>query len=148
MSDEEPEAQDTDITDDELLPDDEPAPPPQDNAGSGRELRRKRTRSRAELKESEEFWQRVFADPVGRREGWRLLQAGHCFEERFACGPNGFPQTEATWFHAGEQAFVMRLYQTLMLRDRAGVFVMHDEHDARFSRAGRPPRQRSEVSNG
>jgi hypothetical protein len=118
MSDEEPEAQDTDITDDELLPDDEPAPPPQDNAGSGRELRRKRTRSRAELKESEEFWQRVFADPVGRREVWRLLQAGHCFEERFACGPNGFPQTEATWFHAGEQAFVQPLSDLHAARSR------------------------------
>jgi hypothetical protein len=146
MSDEEPEAADTEIDDE--LPDDEPAPPPQDNAGSGRELRRKRTRTRTQLKEAEEFWTRVFADPVGRREMWAILQAGHYFEERFACGPNGFPQPEATWFHAGEKALVERLYLSWARFDRAGVFLMHDEHDARFSRAGRPPRQRSELSNG
>ena len=39
-------------------------------------------------------------DPRGRQEMWGLLQAAHAFEERFACGPNGFPQVEATWFHA------------------------------------------------
>lgn len=131
---------------DEELPDEtvEQQAPQQDSASSAGALRKRQTRSRSEQKQAEKFWKGVLADPVGRREMWRILQDGHCFDTRFACGPNGFPQTEATWFQAGEQAFVLGLYQKWMLVDRAGVFLMHDEHDARFSRAGRPPRQRSE----
>ena len=86
------------------------------------------------------FWRSALAHPVGRREIWRLLSELHTFEEKFACGPNGFPQPEATWFHAGEQAFGLRLYHSLILYDRAAVFLMHDEHDPRFAK----PKRRSD----
>lgn len=110
----------------------------QDNAASPTQLRRKASRKWLADKEGERFWKAVFADPIGRREMWRILQAGHCFEERFACGPNGFPQTEATWFEAGQQSLAQRLYQTWERMDRAGVFQMLDEFDPRFAKPPKP----------
>ncbi len=80
------------------------------------------------------FWKRVLEDPDGRKEIYDLLKQAGTFEERFACGPSGFPQVEATWFHAGEQAMGMRLFQSLIVVDRANVFLMMDEHDPRFAR--------------
>lgn len=85
-----------------------------------------------EQRRAKQFWSGVLADEAGRREIWKLLQASHTFEERFACGPNGFPQVEATWFHAGEQSFGQRLYRMLARLDRAGVLTMHDHHDPEF----------------
>jgi hypothetical protein len=92
--------------------------------------KRRRTRRRVNL--AVEFWRDVFASEVGRAEMWKLLQDTHAFEERFACGPNGFPQTEATWFHAGEMAFGLRLYHSWLALDHAGVALMHSENDSRF----------------
>ena len=69
----------------------------------------------------------------GRRFLWRILDAAHTFEERFACGPNGFPQPEATWFHAGEQALGLRLYQTWLRASPDATAAMHKENDPRFS---------------
>lgn len=128
---------DDDHPDDEsedLLPSEQPIDPvPQSR-------RRQESRIKREVREADAFWRGVFADPVGRREMWKLLDQLHPFEERFACGPNGFPQPEATWFHAGEQSFGNRLHQSWIRIDRAGVFLMHDEHDPRFVTAA--PRQK------
>ena len=120
--------------------DDDPPQPPEVldsdavDAGDARVYRKRRKRLNLERENSQDFWKRVFADPVGRREMWGILCSAHAFEERFACGPSGFPQPEATWFHAGEQSFGLRLYQTWLLFDRNGVMMMHDEFDARFKR--------------
>lgn len=87
------------------------------------------------------FWATVLDDPVGRAEVWGLLTTAGAFETRFACGPNGFPQTEATWFHAGSQAFGLDLFMRLQALDPAGVLKMQIEHDPRFTalkRAGQP----------
>lgn len=128
--------------------DDETAPLPSEqptvDASTRAGVRQQERKVDRERREGEEFWRRTLADPVGRREIWRLLAGeggAHVFEERFAVGPNGFPQTEATWFAAGEQAFGLRLYQHLMRIDRAGVFLMHDEHDQRFAKP--KPRRKS-----
>ena len=91
-----------------------------------------REKSRLNKSAGNKFWQSVLATAVGRQEVWALLTAAHTFEERFACGPNGFPQVEATWYHAGEQAFGMRFYQSLLLIDHDAVVQMHEEHDARW----------------
>jgi hypothetical protein len=80
------------------------------------------------------WWHQALSTERGRRIVWKLLEDGKCFETTFACGPNGFPQPEATWFHAGAHAYARRLYDTLMLYDRAAVFLMHDENDPRFKR--------------
>lgn len=110
-----------------------------DDAADPRQITRKANKAEKIKLEKIAFWKAVLANEIGRREVWGLLTDCHAFEERFACGPNGFPQTEATWFHAGEQAFGQRLYQTLCQMDLAGVMVMHEELDSRWAR---PKRQR------
>lgn len=106
--------------------------PGNDDAASPKQHENKRRRVAREKLEALEFWRGVFGSEVGRREIWALLLSAHTFEERFACGPNGFPQPEATWFQAGEQAFGQRLYQSWSRDHRAAVLLMHDENDARF----------------
>jgi hypothetical protein len=93
--------------------------------------------------EASKFWAQVFAHPVGRREMWEVLQSSHTFEERFACGPNGFPQVEATWFHAGEQAFGQRLFLSWQRFNPDGVLLMLQEHDPRFAKPKQPKRRRT-----
>lgn len=128
------------------MSDDDPPDEPEDegrepaaeqaSAVEGPKQRRKRElRGERESREARQFWTAALSDEAGRREIWKLLQAAHTFEERFACGPNGFPQVEATWFHAGEQAFGQRLYRMLSRIDRAGVLKMHDVHDPEFPKA-------------
>jgi len=93
--------------------------------------------SRVEREEQERaaFWQSVMADPVGRRIIWQFLTLDcHAFETRFAVGPNGFPQSESTWFEAGRQEVGQRLYKSLLKRCRDSVFVMHDENDPDFAK--------------
>jgi hypothetical protein len=92
--------------------------------------------------DAQQFWKAVFASEVGRREMWRVLEACHTFSPVFACGPTGFPQPEATWFHAGEQAVGQRLYQSWALLDRAGMFAMLDEHDPRFTKPKAPAKRK------
>ena len=102
------------------------------SAPAARKRRSQKIRFRE--KQVQEFYQRVFADPVGRAVMWEILQACHFRETKFACGPNGFPQPEATWFHAGEQAVGDRLFNTWRRHDRDGVLLMEDEHDPQFAR--------------
>lgn len=105
------------------------------DAGDPAAIERTRRRQREADKEAAKFWRGVLADPVGRREVWTLLQLAHVFETRFACGPTGFPQPEATWFHAGEQDFGLRLYRSLLRMDMEGVRIMHHEFDPDFTGA-------------
>ncbi len=94
-------------------------------------------RQKREIREGDEFWTSVMASPVGRREIWRFLQTCRINEERFACGPNGQPQPEATWYHAGERDTGMRLYRSLFRISRVGVGLMHDECDPVFAKPRR-----------
>lgn len=112
-----------------------------ENAADPIKVQRREKKLQRQARERDEFWIKIFASPVGRREMWAILSEGHCFEDRFACGPNGFPQAEATWFHAGQQALAQRLYQSWQLRDYEGVYRMLCENDPRFSKAKRPPTQ-------
>lgn len=133
MSDVEP----GDEPDDDQLPGDEPAAT--ENVGTRSGVRKRIRKAEFAENQSREFWKRVFADPVGAREMWGILQACHAFETKFACGPNGFPQPEATWHALGEQSVGRRLYDSWLLLDRDGVLRMQDEHDPRFKKpkAGR-----------
>lgn len=106
--------------------------------------RRRQERIRAEEQQIVDFWRAVMADPVGRRVLWVFLAFDcHAFETKFACGPSGFPQPEATWFQAGQQQVGDRLYKTLLKHCRESVAVMHDEHDPDFAK----PRRRR-MKNG
>lgn len=93
-------------------------------------------------REAAEFWQQVFAHPIGRREMWNLLTEMGTFETRFGIGPNGFPNPESTWFNAGQQDFGLRLYFSWLRLDRAGVLLMQDEFDPNFPKPKRAVRRR------
>lgn len=80
----------------------------------------------------------------GRHELYRVLASACTFEDRFACGPNGFPQPEATWFQAGEKSLGQRLFLTWLRIDREAVFLMLDENDPRFSKQIPPPAKPTE----
>lgn len=97
-------------------------------------VRMSRDKLKREKQERAAFWRAVLNDRIGRRELWRWIASeGHAFNPEFACGPNGTPQPEATWFRAGEQQFALKLYHELAAMDREGVLKMHDEHDSRFA---------------
>lgn len=97
------------------------------------------TRKRAEGKQKKheredlDFQLHMWSSEAGRRFAWSILQNSHAFETRFACGPVGFPDDKATWFHAGEQDLGLRFYQTWLLQNPEGVMQMHRECDARFA---------------
>lgn len=104
----------------------------QPNAAEPKQVRKRRVTQKMRERDDVRFLQDILKDEAGRRFLWRILEAAHTFEERFACGPNGFPQVEATWFEAGIQSFGQRLYQTWLRTDPAAVAAMHRENDPRF----------------
>lgn len=117
--------------DDELEP--LPSDQPTVDAASVRTLRKRITKRELRQRESDGFWRLVLGSTVGRRELWGLLAAAHTFDTVFACGPTGFPQSEATWFKAGEQQFGLRLYQSWLRLSPELVALMHAENDVRFA---------------
>lgn len=125
--------------DDEDIDQDQPEPlateQPTVDAGDPRRVKRRLTKIQIREREDARFWRSCFESEVGRRCLWGILQNGHPFETRFACGPNGFPQAEATWFHAGEQDLALRIYQKWLADFPLEVMQMHRENDSRFSKA-------------
>lgn len=122
---------DDDGPDDDQQPDGQP---PQYDAGEPAAVRKRETKAQLRQRKADEWWGRLLDDPVGRREVFGILAECHTFEERFACGPNGFPQSEATWFEAGRQSVGLRLFQTLFMRHPMNAMLMLSENDARFVR--------------
>lgn len=124
------------MSDDEFILDDENTMPDEeaDDIGSSAGKKRRAQRQRFSEKQVQDFYARTFADPVGRKVMWEILQACHFRETKFAIGPSGFPQPERTWFEAGEQAVGDRLFNTWRRLDRAGVMLMEDEHDPQFAK--------------
>lgn len=105
------------------------------DAGEPAQVKKRESKSKLRQRQSDAWWAKLLADPVGRREMWGIVQTEcHAFDERFACGPNGFPQPEATWFEAGRQSIGQRIYQTMFMRDPAGTMLMLAENDSRFER--------------
>jgi hypothetical protein len=118
-----------------------PGPEPityNDDAADEKKVARRRQKLKSNEKEEAEFWRQAMNSEVGRRAIWKLLTEAHIFEQRFACGPNGFPQTEATWFQAGVQDFGLRLYHMLGRNDRVLLLKMHDENDPYYSSNKKP----------
>lgn len=101
-------------------------------ATSGRGLKKRENRIKREAREAREFWVGVLKDPIGRRELWRLFcgpNGGHAFETRFAAGPAGFPDSNATWYERGVQDFALRAYRYWITLDPAAVVAMHKENE-------------------
>lgn len=104
------------------------------NAAEPKQVQKRESKAKRAKRLSDAWWRRVLADPVGRAQMWGIIQTEcHAFEERFACGPVGFPDANATWFEAGRQSVGQRLYQTLMTIDPMNTHLMLIENDPRFS---------------
>ena len=131
------------------LPDDPPfeeedeeerAPEPV-NAASKASTTRIRNRAKRGRAEAAAFWTTAFSSPVGRRELWGILEAAGTFRQRFANGPNGFPQPEASWVYAGEKDMGMRLYLSWLALCPDGVAQMLREHHPQLRPAPRARRR-------
>lgn len=108
--------------------DDAPAASGMVNAAEPRSVKRARTKAKLREEEAADFWRRALGSEVGRRELYSILADAHAFQERFGCGPNGFPQPEETWFHAGEQAQGFRLYLSWLRLAPESVQLMMQEN--------------------
>ncbi len=131
------------MSDDDILPEGDEADQSFD-AGDPAQVGKRATVQQIKDRESARFWQEIFESPVGRREMWLLLAAANPFNPAFQCGPNGFPQPEATWFTAGQQALTLRMYQTWLSKFPLAVMEMHRENDSRFMPEPKRPRKRKE----
>lgn len=125
-----------------MTPDEEDDPTPAEertvDAGSEAGVRRQRRRQKDAADEERDFWRAVFATPVGRREIWKILQEDmHAFDTRFGVGPAGTPDSNATWYHRGQQDMGLRFYHRWMAIDPAAVIQMHVENDPRFAQPRR-----------
>lgn len=107
------------------------------NVANPESVRQARRRGKRDDDKRALFWKAVFNDPVGRAEMWAILESGHAFDERFATGPTGFPQPEATWVEAGEQRLSFRLFLSWMKLAPDGVQQMIAEHHSAFEKPKR-----------
>ena len=114
------------------------------NAADPVQIRAAHRKQRETKQDATKFWAGVFATAIGRREMWNLLQEAGAFEVQFACGPNGFPQVEATWFKAGASNYGLRLYHSWLLAEPEGVRQMHIENDSRWAK----PKRRQKRDDG
>lgn len=125
-----------DPPDDETESLDPPALAPSVDAATPEGMRRQERKADRDKRETVEFWRRIFADPIGRREMWALLfgpDSTHAFNPDFPVSPVGFPDPNAAWYRRGEQDFGLRQYHRWLALCPEGVMLMHREHDARFA---------------
>ena len=102
------------------------------------DFNRARTEEYLRDKERLRFWQNILGSAIGRRELWNIVGVmAHAFETRFACGPNGFPQDQATWHALGEQQLGQQIFAFLQLQDFDNANLMQFENDPRCRK---PPR--------
>lgn len=99
------------------------------NAADPRSVKRQRTKIKLREEQTADIVRHAFSTEAGRRERWEILEAGHINEDRFAAGPNGFPQPEATWFELGAQSLVRRLRRSWQRITPEGVYLMECEND-------------------
>jgi hypothetical protein len=120
-----------------------PTEQPTSDATKATTAHKQRVKALSEWEKARDFWSRSLRDRVGGPIIFDLLRSLGVFEDsKFACGPNGFPQPEATWHAMGQRDFGIRLYHTLVKHDREAIFALHDQLDHRFARpkTARKPR--------
>lgn len=122
------------MSDENELPLEEPADDnPQDSAVDPKQRQRKILEKKLSDRDIERHAQEyIFGTEAGRKFIWGILSEAHVFEIEFACGPNGAPQGEATFFKLGEQMLGQRLYQTWHAKFPEQVMLMLKENDHRF----------------
>ena len=111
--------------------------PEQQSAVSPKERRKRENVKQREERENREWLQRALKDPAGRRFVWSILQAAGAFEEKYGFGPNGFPNTEATWRYLGQHDLGQRFYHSWSVLDRAGMLSLLDEFHPFFPKVKR-----------
>lgn len=118
------------------IPDDDGAPdePAQASAVDPAANRKLSNRKKTAERQATEFWTRVFADPIGRREMWGLLRELHPFEPLLGQTPVGFPDERKTWMHLAEQLVGQRIYQTWHAKFPTEIMAMLLENDPRFQK--------------
>ena len=102
-----------------------------DNAADPKSIAKKKLRTKERSRRTQEWWRAQLQSEDGRREIWALLVSAGTFEIPFQCGPNGFPQPDATMFALGAAKWGLTLYHALIRFDPAGVIAMHAENDTR-----------------
>lgn len=130
------------MSDEDDLPTDEPTDDEQPVVSERQAVERKSRRIQRERTENDQFWRECLSTQVGRRCLWAILEAGHCFEERFMASPVGFTDPNATWFKAGEQAFAWKLFEVWQTIDYQGVYLMRCENDSKYRKAQLPAAKR------
>ncbi|MEI6281974.1 MAG: hypothetical protein WCP82_04555 [Alphaproteobacteria bacterium] len=113
-------------------PEDQTPDPDAVNASTKTGTRKQRDRKRTEADIDAAFWREVLKSEDGRAVVFRFLMRAGTFTAPFAVGPNGFPQSDATWFKAGQQALGLELYQNLLRLDFLGVHEMLKQCDPAF----------------
>ena|ERR1700691_5356500 len=121
------------MTDDELFSDETDKGPASenDNAADPKSVRKKALRKKDRDRIRKEWWAAALASDAGRAEIWSLLVRAGTFDNPFQCGPNGFPQSDATFFALGAKSWGQTLYHALIRLDPAAVVLMHAENDSR-----------------
>ena len=116
------------------------APDPTPSAINPTDMRRRRVAAKERVNAILKFWIAALGTQGGRAALWEFLEAAHIRESRFACGPNGFPQPDATWFELGQKSMGEWLQHKLMTADYDGYGRMLREHHPDFQA---PARRRS-----
>lgn len=99
-------------------------------------------KTRTEAREASDFWRAVLSDKTGRREVFKLLTLLRSFETSpFAATPAGFPDTNATFYNAGQIDQGRAVYQMLAIVARDELFALQDEHNVYGALAVRPDRE-------
>ena len=107
------------------------------DAGDPAAVKRAKHKADIQEREAKRFWEYVFSLEVGRREMFKVLRDAKAFETEFACGPNGFPQPEATWFKAGQADWGKRMRDTWLVNHLDAFALMLRENDPRFQKGSK-----------
>lgn len=82
---------------------------------------------------------------MGRKALWEFMDGTDMFQNVFQTGPNGFPQSEATWFALGRKACGELMREILQRADYEGFHALLKEYHPDYM----PPRPvRKRKPNG
>lgn len=119
--------------DDDRQPEDRPQDlPAVQSAVDDKEARKRESRKQLAKRQLREWFSEQLRHPIGRKFLWDILQASHCFEERYGFGPYGQPNDLASQAYAGQKDLGLRLYHSWSQLDRAGVLSLLDEFHPDF----------------
>lgn len=111
------------------------------SASNEQDVKDQEDKTKIEAREAAQFWRAALADPVGRREIYKVLNLSEAFSAPFAAVGVGFPDPHATFFRAGQISIGQRFYQMLAIVARDELFKLQDDYNIFGALAVRPDRQ-------